>query len=67
MMKHGNFQLFRAYPDGVIWKKLTIDDKTGENVFPFVFNLSFGVSVYLQCFSDVVRNQASYETNIHSS
>ena len=27
VMKHVNFQIYRAHPDGVIWKKLTIDDK----------------------------------------
>ena len=27
VIKHGNFQLYRAHPEGVIWKKLTIDDK----------------------------------------
>ena len=27
MIKHANFQLYRAHPDGVISKKLTIGDK----------------------------------------
>ena len=27
MVKHANFQLVRAYPDKVIWEKLTIDDE----------------------------------------
>ena len=26
-MKHVNFQLYRTHPDGVIWKKLTIDNQ----------------------------------------
>ena len=32
-MKHVDFQLYRAYPDGVIWKKLTIDDKYKNKPF----------------------------------
>ena len=27
VIKHVNFHLYRAHPDGVIWKKPTIDDK----------------------------------------
>ena len=27
MIKHVNFQLYSAYPEGVIWKKMTIDDE----------------------------------------
>ena len=27
VMKHINFQLYRANPDGVIWKKLVIGNK----------------------------------------
>ena len=27
MIKHSNFQLYRAYPEEVIWKKLAIDSK----------------------------------------
>ena len=26
-MKHVNVKFYKAHPDGVIWKKLTIDDK----------------------------------------
>ena len=27
VIKHVNIQLYRAHPDGVIWKKMTISDK----------------------------------------
>ena len=37
MMEHVNFQLYRAHPDGAIWKKLTTDDKYIEKrVCPFI-------------------------------
>ena len=40
------------------WVKLKIvDNDKGENVYPFVFILSFVVCVYLEYLFDVVRNQ----------
>ena len=38
--------------------------ETGENIYPFVFISSFvfcGVSICVQCFSDIMRNQTWYE------
>ena len=41
-MKHVNFQLYRAHPDGVIWKKLTIDDKyINKRVWLFLHQIKF--------------------------
>ena len=35
VIKHANFQLYRAHPDGVIWKKPTIDGKYKQTSFTF--------------------------------
>ena len=41
-MKHVSFQLYRAHPEGVIWKKLTIDDKyINKQVWLFIHQAMF--------------------------
>ena len=38
VIKHVNFQLYRAYPDGVIRKKLTIGDKYVKKDLDFLYS-----------------------------
>ena len=37
MMKHTNIQLFKPYPDGVILKKLTIEDRYIKKRVQFLY------------------------------
>ena len=59
-MEYVYFQFYRAHPDGVIWKKLTIDDKCINN----------GVSLFIHqtIFVSSVEKKNCYDVNeVHTS
>ena len=60
VMKHVNFQLYRAHPDGVIWKKMTIDDKyINKRVWIFTHQTMF--------VSDIKKKKLLWRYDVHTS
>ena len=60
VMKHVNFQLYRANPDGVIWEMLTNDDKyINKQVWLFIHQTMF--------VSGVEKNKLLWRYEFHTS
>ena len=54
-MKHVNFQLYRAHLNGIIWGKLTIDDK--------YINKRVWLFIHQAMFVSGIRRKKSYDDN----